>query len=61
MSLSETLKQLSRQLPQCLNQDRNGFKRQLDRLRRDYQKGKQPDAQVATLQNRIEQSVVLPY
>ncbi|MGR8941879.1 MAG: ATP-dependent RNA helicase HrpA, partial [Gammaproteobacteria bacterium] len=57
MSLSETLNQLTRQLPQCLNQDRHGFKRQLDRLRSDYQKGKHPEAQVAAMQARIEQSI----
>jgi ATP-dependent helicase HrpA len=57
MSLPENLKQLSRQLPQCLNQDRHGFKRQLDRLRSEYQKGKNPETQVAALQSRIEQSV----
>jgi ATP-dependent helicase HrpA len=56
MSLPETLKQLSRQLPQCLNQDRHGFKRQIDRLRSEYQKGKDPEAQAAALQSRIEQS-----
>jgi ATP-dependent helicase HrpA len=56
MSLSETLKQLSRQLPQCLNQDRHGFKRQLDRLRSEYQKGKNPIAQVAALHAKIGQS-----
>ncbi len=56
MSLPEILKQLSSRLPHCLNQDRHGFKRQLDRLRSDYQKGRNPEAQVAALRGRMEQS-----
>ncbi len=57
MSSPEILKQLFQQLPQCLNQDRHGFKRQLDRLRGDYQKGKNPLEQLNALRDRIEQSV----
>ena len=56
MSLPETLRQISRQLPDCLNQDRHAFKRQIDRLRTDCQKGRNPDAQVAALLRRVEQS-----
>jgi ATP-dependent helicase HrpA len=44
-------------LPQCLNPDRHGFKRQLDRLRSEHQKGKNPEAQIAALQSKIGQSV----
>ncbi|MCX7098080.1 MAG: hypothetical protein NTV43_09290 [Methylococcales bacterium] len=42
MSASELVKQLTLQLPLCLNQDRHQLKRQLDRLRADCQKGKAP-------------------
>jgi ATP-dependent helicase HrpA len=51
------LKQLTQQLPLCLNQDRHPLKRQLDKLRGDYQKAKaSPDA-LHSLAARIEKSV----
>lgn len=59
MSSPETLKQLTHRLPLCLIQDRRGLKRQLDRLRGDYQKGKNPQEQLDSLQSRIEQSIVM--
>ncbi|WP_031432957.1 ATP-dependent RNA helicase HrpA [Methylomarinum vadi] len=57
MSVSDTLKLLSRKLPVCMNQDRHACKRQLDRLRGDYQKGKNPVDKVAALCDRIERSI----
>ncbi|MGZ8163780.1 MAG: ATP-dependent RNA helicase HrpA, partial [Methylobacter sp.] len=51
------LKQLTQQLPHCLNQDRHVFRRQLDRLRSDFQKGKNPVQEFNTLASRIEKSV----
>ncbi len=59
MSTPEQLKQLSQQLPLCLNQDRHACKRQLDRLRGEFQKGKNPADQLAALAARIEKSVAL--
>ena len=59
MSNPELLKQLSQQLPYCLNNDRHGFKRQLDRYRHDYKKGKDPSAQLTALAGRIGRSVAL--
>ena len=57
MSSLERIKQLSQQLTLCLNQDRHANKRQLDRLRSEYQKGKNPIEQLNALVNRIENSV----
>jgi len=57
MSATELVKQLTQQLALCLNQDRQGFKRQLDRLRGDCKKGKQPLEQLNALAARIERSV----
>ena len=57
MSATDLVKQLTQQLPLCLNQDRQGFKRQLDRLRSECQKGKQPLEQLSALAGRIERSV----
>jgi ATP-dependent helicase HrpA len=57
MSTQERLKQLSQQLPLCLNQDRHANKRQLDRLRSEFQLGKNPVDQLAALAGRIERSV----
>jgi len=57
MSATDLLKQLTSQLQLCLNQDRQGFKRQLDRLRSECQKGKQPLEQLNALAGRIERSV----
>ncbi len=59
MNFPERLKQLSQQLSQCLNQDRHACKRQLDRLKSDYQKGKNPDDQLSALASSIERSVAL--
>ncbi|MGR9086650.1 MAG: ATP-dependent RNA helicase HrpA [Gammaproteobacteria bacterium] len=56
MSLPEILKQLYHRLPHCLIRDRHGFNRQLDRLRSDCRKGRNPEAQLIALQGRIEQS-----
>ncbi len=57
MSVTDLVKQLTQQLALCLNQDRQGFKRQLDRLRGDCKKGKQPLEQLNALAGRIERSV----
>ena len=57
MSSADPVKQLSQQLPHCLNQDRHVLRRQLDRLRSDYQKGKSPVEQLTALTSRIEKSV----
>ena len=59
MSSFDLLKQLSQQLPLCLNQDRHVCKRQLDRLRGEFQKGKDSAGQLAALAARIEKSVAL--
>jgi len=58
MSATELVKQLTQQLPLCLNQDRQGLKRQLDRLRSDCQKGKQSLEHLNALASRIERSVI---
>ena len=57
MSATDLVKQLTQQLPLCLNQDRQGFKRQLDRLRSECQKGQQPLEQLNALAARIERSI----
>ncbi|MEI7994547.1 MAG: ATP-dependent RNA helicase HrpA [Methylococcaceae bacterium] len=57
MSSSDLVKQLTHQLPLCLNQDRHVLKRQLDRLRSEFQKGKNPVEQLNPLASRIEKSV----
>ena len=57
MSVTDLVKQLTQQLALCLNQDRQGYKRQLDRLRGDCKKGKQPLEQLNALAGRIERSV----
>ncbi len=59
MSSLDLVKQLTQQLPLCLNQDRHVLKRQLDRLRSETQKGKNPVEQLNALTGRIEKSVVL--
>ena len=59
MSSLERIKQLAQQLPSCLNQDRHACKQQLDRLRNEFQKGKNPADQLAALSARIERSVAL--
>jgi len=53
----DLVKQLIQQLPLCLNQDRQVFKRQLDRLRSESQKGKNPLEQINALASRIDKSV----
>ena len=58
MSYPDLVKQLTKQLPLCLNQDRHFLKRQIDRLRSEFQKGKNPLEQLNTLSSRIEKSVV---
>jgi ATP-dependent helicase HrpA len=57
MPSHDLIKQLTQQLPFCLNQDRHTAKRQLDRLRSEYQKGSNPVDQLNALVNRIEKSV----
>jgi len=57
MSTPELLKQLTHQLPLCLNADRHGFKRQLDRCRHDVKKGIDPAAQLQALAGRMAHSV----
>lgn len=57
MSSLDLVKQLTQQLPLCLNQDRPVLKRQLDRLRTDSQKGKNPLEPLNALANRLEKSV----
>ena len=57
MSSLDLVKQLIQQLPLCLNQDRHVLKRQLDRLRSESQKGKNPVEQLNALTSRIEKSV----
>ncbi|CAG7857023.1 partial ATP-dependent RNA helicase HrpA, partial [biofilm metagenome] len=59
MSVQEQLKQLSQQLPFCLNQDRHVCKRQLDRLRSEFHLGKNPIEQLSALVNRVEKSVAV--
>jgi ATP-dependent helicase HrpA len=57
MSSFELIQQLTQQLPLCLNRDRHVLKRQLDRLRSESQKGKNPLEQFNGLTSRIEKSV----
>ena len=57
MSTLERIQQLAQQLPLCLNQDRPANKRQLDRLRSEFQKGKDLADELAALAERIERSV----
>lgn len=59
MSTQQQLQQLQKQLAQCLNQDRFSLKKQLDRLRSDYQKGQNPTEKTAALAQRIAQSAAL--
>ncbi|CAA9891044.1 ATP-dependent RNA helicase HrpA [Candidatus Methylobacter favarea] len=51
------LKHLTQQLPHCLNRDRHVLKRQLDRLRSEFQKGKNPVPEFNALASRLEKSV----
>ncbi|MEQ1739925.1 MAG: ATP-dependent RNA helicase HrpA, partial [Methyloglobulus sp.] len=57
MSYHDLIKQLTQQIPFCLNQDRHTNKRQLDRLRSEFLNGKNPADQLAALVGRIENSV----
>jgi len=57
MSTPELLKQLTLQLPLCLNVDRHGFKRQLDRCRHDVKTGKDLAVQLSALAGRVARSV----
>ena len=57
MSSSELVKQLTQQIPLCLNQDRHSLKRQLDRLRTELKKNKDCTQPLSTLAGRIERSV----
>ena len=59
MSSLEQIKQLAQQLPHCLNQNRHICKRQLDQLRSEFQKGKEPTDKLTALAARIEKSVAL--
>jgi ATP-dependent helicase HrpA len=59
MSGAERLDQLFGQIPLCLARDRYHCKRQLDRLRGEFQKGKNPVEQLAALAARIQQSVAM--
>jgi hypothetical protein len=54
----DIFKELTQQLQLCLNQDRYLLKRQIDRLRSEFQKGKNSLEQLNTLSSRIEKSVV---
>ncbi len=57
MTSLDLVKKLTLQIPFCLNQDRHILKRQLDRLRSECQKGKNPEEQLNGLVFRIEKSV----
>uniref|UniRef100_UPI000B3631C3 ATP-dependent RNA helicase HrpA n=1 Tax=Crenothrix polyspora TaxID=360316 RepID=UPI000B3631C3 len=57
MSTADLIKQLTSQLPQCLGQDRHVLKRQLDRCRSDYQKGKHSDEKLNNLTRQLEKSL----
>lgn len=52
MSNPDLIKQFTRQLPHCLNQDRHALKRQLDRCR-----SKKSEEELSKLAGRIERSV----
>ena len=57
MPSHELIKQLSKLLQSCMNVDSHRYKRQLDRLRSDYKKGKDPAQQLATLAAKIDLSI----
>ncbi|MDP2904008.1 MAG: ATP-dependent RNA helicase HrpA [Methylovulum sp.] len=57
MPIPDLIKQLTDQLPLCMNQDRHALKRQLDRLRSDYKKSKNLAGPLNALASRIEKSV----
>jgi ATP-dependent helicase HrpA len=57
MSVSDTIKQLSGKLPACMNADRHACKRQLDRIRSEYRKGKNPAEKLSLVAAKIERSI----
>ena len=57
MPIQDLIKQLSKQLPSCMNVDKQRYRRQLDRLRHDHKKGKNPTEVLTRLQRQINQSV----
>jgi len=64
MASADLIKQLSKQLPLCLNQDRHALKKQLDRCRSDYRafseqgnEKKNPAQALQALASRVEKSV----
>ncbi len=57
MSSLELVKQLTQQIPFCLNQDRHSLKRQLDRLRNELKKNKDCTHAMSALAGRIDRSV----
>ncbi|MGZ0080227.1 ATP-dependent RNA helicase HrpA [Methylomonas sp. YC3] len=57
MSVADTLKQLAKNLQNCMGTDRHGLKRQLDRLRSEASKGKDVTGQVQQVADKIERSV----
>ena len=57
MSQQKQLQQLSDQLSQCMSVDRHGLRRQIQRLRTELKKAKQPETLLAALAVKIERSV----
>ncbi|MDD4916065.1 MAG: ATP-dependent RNA helicase HrpA [Methylococcales bacterium] len=57
MSPQEQLKHLTGQLLDCMAVDRHGLKRQIDRLRSELAKGRQPGEQLGQLAAKIQRSV----
>ncbi len=57
MSSAEIIKQLSKKIPNGMCVDRHACRRQLERLRSDYQKGRSVEEKLKRLQGRIERSV----
>ena len=57
MSVQDTLKQLAKNLHSCMNTDRHGLKRQLDKLRSEVSKGKDVSGALQQLADKIERSV----
>lgn len=57
MPNQNSIKQLSKQLQCCMNEDRHRHKRQLDRLHTECQKGKSPEAALVALASQIKQSI----
>jgi len=57
MSVHDTLKQLAKNLHDCMSIDRHGLKRQLDRLRSEAGRGKDIAAGLQQVAGKIERSV----